>query len=195
MDKTMRSKSFVSLVTSALLLLLVPVSAMAITDDEYLTRYGTSRRAVKCSAESRIEPKAGRLKASQATKILRCLRESEGQDFDRRMIEFIDILSLEVGPPRKVTEVDSLQSWTINQIDKSRPMYDIKARAVFYNCYPINYDPEIKINQPGKNCQVYGSDTSNSLNSSGICFKDLTKKWLCRLTTSGARISGPPPLS
>jgi hypothetical protein len=36
---------------------------------------------------------------------------------------------------------------------------------------------------------------THSLNSSGICFKDKTKKWLCRLTTVGAPMTGPPPVS
>jgi hypothetical protein len=149
---------------------------MAITDAEYLTRYGTSRRALNCSSSSRSEPSTGRLSVAQATKHLRCLRESEGQDFNRNMIEFLDILSLQVSPPRQPTEKDTLQQWTINRIDRTQPMYDIKARAVFYHCYPIQYNPEVKVNQPGKNCQIYGSDTSSSLNSYGVCFKDLTEK-------------------
>jgi hypothetical protein len=189
----MQSKLSIGFIACTLLTLLTPTSLLAITDAEYLNRYGTSRRAVTCSSESRSEPRKGRLTAAQATKHLRCLRESEGKDFNRNMIEFLDVLSLQISPPRRVTESDSLRSWTINKIDRTQPIYDIKARAVFYNCYPIQYDPNVRINQPGKNCQTYGSDTSSSLNSYGICFKDLTEKWLCHITTNGSTSKGPAP--
>jgi hypothetical protein len=173
----MRSKFLVGLISTVLLITVVPTDAMATTDEEFLKFYGTSRRPVRCSPVVSSQPKTGRLSAAQATEILRCLREGEGRGVSDNMVEYLDVLSMKVGPPRKVSEADSLQPWTINLIDRRRPMYDIKARAVFYNCYPIQYDPQVQVNQPGKNCQSYGSTTSGSINSKGICFKDKAKNW------------------
>jgi hypothetical protein len=188
----MQSKLSISLIACTLLILLTPTSLLAqLTDAEYLTNYGTSRRSQTCP--SRSEPKTGRIGVAQALKYTRCWFEDTN-----RGVHFADISNFKLSPPRRVTERDSLQPWTVNNIDRTQPMYDIKARTVLYYCRSIvrisDYNPN-SLGAPGKNCSIDGSDTRDSLNSSGICFKDLTERWSCRLTVSisGKKIYGLPP--
>jgi hypothetical protein len=186
----MKSKLSISLIGCALLTLLTPTSLLAqLTDAEYLTAYGTSRRPLTCP--SRSEPKTGRLSVAQALKYAQCWYEDDG-----RSVHFADISNFRLSAPRQVTEKDSLQQWTINNIDRTQPMYDIKAHIVYYYCTSINRIPSVNPNYfgtPGKNCRLIGSVEKDPLNSSGICFKDLTEQWHCRLTVKGKSIYGPPP--
>jgi hypothetical protein len=185
----MKLQLMTSLIGGVLLTLLTPTSLLAqLSDSEYLTTFGTSRRPQTCPSQS--EPRAGRLSVAQAIKYTRCWFE------DGKGVHFIDISNFKLSPPRKVTEQDSLRQWTINNIDKTQPMYDIKARAVSYNCYSINTGSNPNyFGAPGKNCSIYGSDINDPINSVGICFKDLTERWSCRLTItiSDKKIWGPPP--
>jgi hypothetical protein len=174
-----------------LLTVLTPTSSLAQpkTDADYFTYYGTNRRSQTCP--SRSEPKTGRLNVAQALKYTHCWFEDNS-----RTVALADISNFRLSAPRQVTEKDSLQQWTINNIDRTQPMYDIKARVVLYFCSKINRDPSTNPNYfgtPGKNCQLIGSVERDPLNSTGICFKDLTEQWHCRLTVKGKPIYGPPP--
>jgi hypothetical protein len=188
----MKSKLTLGFIACSLLTLLTPTSLLAqLTDAEYLTKFGTSRRAQTCP--SRSEPTTGRISVAQALKYTRCWFEDTN-----RGVQFADISNFKLSPPRKVSEQDSLQPWTVNNIDRTQPMYNIKARVVLYDCIPVIRDPSLNPNYfgaPGKNCSLRGSDTRDPLNSSGVCFKDLTEKWSCRLTVtiSGKKIYGQPP--
>jgi hypothetical protein len=184
-----------ALIGCTLLTLLTPTSLLAqvgsdLSDADYLTRYGTSRRPQTCP--SRSEPRAGRLSVDQAIKYTRCWQEATGYG---RIVTFVDISNFKLSAPRRVTEKDSLGQWTINRIDPTQPMYDIKARAVRYSCSRILTESVGGFHGPGKNCSIEGSDISDSLNGIGICFKELTETWSCRLTVigSGKKISGSPP--
>lgn len=190
----MKLQLSISLIGCTLLTLLTPTSLLAtidshLTDAEYLTKYGTSRRPQTCPSES--EPIVGRISVAQAIKYTRCWHED-----NNRSVTFVDISNFKLSPPRKVTEQDSLRQWTINNIDKTQPMYDIKARAVLYNCYSINTGTNPNyFGAPGKNCSIYGSDINDPINGIGICFKQLTETWSCRLTVNGSdkKIWGAPP--
>jgi hypothetical protein len=178
----MKSKRTIGIIIGGMLLtLLTPTSLKAQQET-----YGTSRQPQTCP--SRSEPRTGRLSVAQAIKYSRCWFEENS-----RGVHFADISNFKLSPPRQVTEQDSLQQWTINKIDRTQPMYDIKAHVVYYMCSGIQYDPQVRVNQPGKNCQLIGAVESNPLNSNGICFKDLTEQWHCRLTVMGKPVSGPPP--
>jgi hypothetical protein len=191
----MKSRLTIYLIGCTLLTLLSPTSLLAQpkTDAEYLTWYGTSRRAQTCP--SRSEPMTGRLSVAQAIKYTRCFREGERQGPSRNRVHFLDILSLQLSPPRKASESESLHHWNSLPIDRTQPIYDIKARAIYYSCSGIYNNPAYPntSGSTGKNCQVSGADTSNSLNSYGVCFKDLTKNWICQLTVVGKTIDGSPP--
>jgi hypothetical protein len=190
----MKSRLTISIIGCTLLTLLTPTILLAeLTDAEYLTRLGTSRRSQTCP--SRSEPRTGRISVAQALKYTRCWFEDTNTS---RGVQFADISNFKLSPPRQVTEKDSLQPWTVNKIDRTQPMYDIKARVVLYDCFPVIRDTSLNPNYfgaPGKNCSIHGSDTKYSLNGIGICFKELTEKWSCRLTVSGSgkKIYGPPP--
>jgi hypothetical protein len=179
----MRSRLTIGIIGWILLTLLTPTSLKAQPE----TRYGTSRQPQTCP--SRSEPRTGRLSVPQALNYTRCWFEENS-----RGVHFADISNFKFSPPRQVTEQDSLQQWTINKIDRTQPMYDIKAHVVYYMCQPVsnNINPNY-FGAPGKNCQLIGSVESNPLNSSGICFKDLTEQWHCRLTVKGKPVYGPPP--
>jgi hypothetical protein len=180
----MKSKRTIGIIGWMLLTLLTPTSLKAQQET-----YGTSRQPQTCP--SRSEPSTGRLSVTQALKYTRCWFEDKNKS---RGVYFADISNFKLSPPHQVTERDSLQQWTINKIDRTQPMYDIKAHVVYYMCQPVhnNIDPNY-FGAPGKNCQLIGSVESNPLNSSGICFKDLTEQWHCRLTVKGKPVYGPPP--
>jgi hypothetical protein len=188
----MKSKLTLGFIACSLLTLLTPTSLLAqLTDAEYLTKFGTSRRSQTCP--SRSEPTTGRISVAQALKYTRCWFEDTSQG-----VKFADISNFKLSPPRKVSEQDSLQPWTVNNIDRTQPMYDIKARVVLHDCFPVIRDPSLNPNYfgaPGKNCSLHGSDSIKSLNGIGVCFKELTERWSCRLTVSGSgkKIYGPPP--
>jgi hypothetical protein len=189
----MKSKLLIGFIGCTLLTLLAPTNLLAqvgsnLSDADYFTKYGTSRRPQTCP--SRSEPRKGRLTVAQAIKYTRCWHED-----NNRSITFVDISNFKLSPPRRATEQDSLGQWTINRIDRTQPMYDIKARAVRYSCSGILSAQTGRIFGPGKNCRIEGSDISDSLNGIGICFKELTETWACRLTVigSGKKIWGSPP--
>jgi hypothetical protein len=133
----MKSRLTTSIIGCALLTLLTSTSLLAqpTTEAEYLTYYGTSRRAQTCP--SRSEPKTGRLSVAQATEYIRCLREGERQGISRTGVNFLDISGLQLSPPHQVTERDSLRPYLVSRIDRTQPMYEIKARAVSYSCTGI----------------------------------------------------------
>jgi hypothetical protein len=181
----MQSKRTIGIIGWMLLTLLTPTSLKAQQET-----FGTSRQPQTCP--SRSEPSTGRLTVAQALKYTRCWFEDKNKS---RGVYFAEISNFKLSPPHQVTERDSLQQWTINNIDRTQPMYDIKAHVVYYMCAPIHNHPSYPNTYPatGKNCQIFGSVESNPLNSSGICFKDLTEQWHCRLTVKGKPVYGPPP--
>jgi hypothetical protein len=191
----MKSRLTISIIGCTLLTLLTPTILLAQprTDAEYPTYYGTTRRALACP--SRSEPRTGRLTVAQATTYIRCLREGERQGRSRTGVNFLDIANVQLSPPHRVTERDSLRPYLIGRIDKTQPMYEVKAQAVYFTCTGIYNNPAYPNTYPaeGKNCKMSGADTANSLNSYGACFKDLTGQWLCQLTIVGNTVDSPPP--
>jgi hypothetical protein len=191
---TILPKSFSNaLIGCTLLTLLTPTSLLAqvgsnLSDAEYLAKYGTSRRQQTCP--SRTEPLTGPISVAQAMKYAIC--EVEG-DSERRSLGdlfFLDIYSLQVGPPRRA-KVKETANYEL--LDESQPVYDLKGRAVKYGCSSIIRPaghPEY-----GKTCITWGSRDSDSINSSGFCFKALGGKWRCKLnpvTAKFERLQSPP---
>lgn len=173
-----------ALIGGTLLTLLTPTSVVKaeLTDAEYLTTFGTSRRPQTCP--SRSEPRTGQLSVAQAIKYTRCIYEVEGE-----RLKFLDISNFQLSPPRRATERDFIRF----NVERNQPIYAIKAYAVSYFCFPISNSGS-SIGGPGKSCDISGSKIRDPLNSDGVCFKDLQERWSCRLgITPGKRVWGPPP--
>jgi hypothetical protein len=164
-----------ALIGCILLTLLTPASLLAelgsnLNDAEYLAKYGTNRRQKTCP--SRTEPLTGPISVAQAMKYAICDKEGDSRYGGNY---FLDIFSLQVSPPRPVNiKETSIYGRTI---DKSKPVYDIKGRAVQYGCVSI-----IPPSKPGKNCLTWGSRDSDSINSVGSCYQDFAGKWRCNLS-------------
>jgi hypothetical protein len=181
-----------SFIGCTLLTLLTPASLLAeigsnLTDADYLTKYGTSRRPQSCPSKS--EPRTGRLSVAQAIKYARCYVEEEGYG-----LNFVDVSKFQLSPPRRATETDYIR----HNVDRNQPVYNIKAYALRYHCVPINREPSVNptyFGTPGNSCSLDGSQIKDPFNSDGICFKDLTERWSCRLyiPLSRGRIQVSPP--
>jgi hypothetical protein len=176
-----------ALIGCTLITLLTPTSLKAegrLSDAEYLTTFGTSRRPQTCP--SRSEPRTGQLSVAQAIKYTRCIYEVEGE-----RLKFLDISNFQLSPPRRATERDFVRF----NVERNQPIYAIKAYAVSYFCFPQkNTASPDDLGAPGKNCDITGSEIRDPINSNGVCYKDLQERWSCRLgITPGKRLYGPPP--
>jgi hypothetical protein len=180
----MKSKFTLGIIGWMLLTLLAPTSLKAqVTGD-----LGTNRQQQTCT--SRLEPRTGPISAAQAIKYATC--EAEGDRIVKKSgrTDFIDIFSLQVNPkPRRAEYLD------INYFGKAianSPVYDIKGTAVAYSCAVL--DNRAGGGRPGKNCLNTRPDDKNSV---GVCFREPSGNWRCRLSVGGAKglQYGPPPNS
>jgi hypothetical protein len=176
--------SVIGIISTMLLTGLTPLSLNA----QQETDYGTSRRPQTCS--SRSEPRNGPISAAQAIKYATCDAEGDQVVPSPGIASFLEIFSLQVGSARRVSPEDIVRyGETINQ---SKPIYEIKGRAVLYACSRIKGFAVIA--KRGSNCQTWGSTDSASINSRGKCFTDFANKWRCKLSIGTAiSVSGPPP--
>jgi hypothetical protein len=183
----MKSRSTIGIIGCMLLTLLTPSSLKAQAKGDI----GTNRQQQTCP--SRLEPRTGVISAAQAIKYATC--EAEGDRIIRRSgrTDFIDISSLQVNPkPRQAEYLD------INYFGKAienSPVYDIKGTAVAYSCAVL--DNRAGGGRPGKNCLNTHPDDRGSNNSVGVCFKEPSGNWRCRLSVGGGKglQYGPPPSS
>jgi hypothetical protein len=168
-----------------MLALLTPTSLKA----QQETAYGTSRQPQTCP--SRSEPRKGLISAAQAMKYATCEAEGDKEVPSPGKAYFLDILSLQVSSPRRVSEVDVAKYQ--KTINTSKPVYDIKGRAVSYVCSQIAGTARFAIAKRGKNCLVWGSTDNDSINSLGECYTDFADKWRCKLSVGKIPVQGPPP--
>jgi Tetratricopeptide repeat len=182
----MRSRFTISIIGWMLLTLLAPTSVKA----QQETPYGTSRQPATCP--SRSEPRTGRISSVQAIKYAICEVEGDQVVPQPGIANFLEIFSLQVSSPRPVSEADFVKYG--KSINRSKPIYGIKGRAIFYACSRIAGTTQFAIGERGKNCQVWGSIDSNSINSVGECYIDFVDKWRCKLAYGGVKsIKGSPP--
>jgi hypothetical protein len=181
----MRSKLTLGIIGWMLLTFLTPTSLKA----QQETAYGTSRQLATCP--SRSEPRTGRLSSAQAIKYAICDAEGDQVVPQPGIAKFMEILSLQVSSPRPVSEADWLKYG--KSISRSKPIYDIKGRAILYACSKIAGMAQFAIAERGKNCLVWGSTDSDSINSRGECFTDFAGKWRCKLAIGTTPVKGPPP--
>jgi hypothetical protein len=170
----MKSKLTNGMIGWMLLTLLTPTSLNAQPE----TAYGTSRQPATCP--SRSEPSTGRISSAQAIKYATCDAEGDQVVPSPGIANFLEILSLQVSPPRSVNKADVVIYG--KKIDRSKPIYEIKGSAVLYACSRIAGTTQFAIGERGKNCQIWGSTDSDSTNSRGQCFTDFAGKWRCQLS-------------
>jgi hypothetical protein len=176
--------SIAPVIGSMLLLILNPISLNA----QQETDYGTIRQPHTCP--SRSEPSTGSISAAQAIKYAVCDAEGDQIVPTPGIASFLENFSLRVNPPRRVINADIVRYG--KKINRSKPIYEIKGRAVLYACSRIKGFAATA--ERGKNCQVWGSSDSNSINSSGECFTDFADKWRCKLSIGNINsVKGPPP--
>jgi hypothetical protein len=183
----MRSRLTIGIVGCVLLTLLTPTSIKAqVTGD-----LGTNRKQQTCP--SRLEPKRGVISAAQAIKYATCEAEADRIIKYSGKTDFIDITSLQVNPkPRQAEYLDI--NYFGNAIANS-PVYDIKGTAVAYSCAAL--DNRAGGGRPGKNCLNTHVDDRGPNNSVGVCFREPSGNWRCRLSVGGGKglQYGPPPNS
>jgi tetratricopeptide (TPR) repeat protein len=177
----MKSRSTIGIIGCILLTILIPTSIKAQAQGDI----GTTRQPQTCP--SRSEPKTGVISAAQAKVYATCEAEADRPIKYSGKTDFIDIFSLEVNPrPRRAEYLD------INYFGKAitnSPVYDIRGTAVAYSCRSLD-----RFTPRGKNCLNTHPDDRNSV---GVCFKEPSGNWRCRLSVGGAKDSqyGPPPNS
>jgi hypothetical protein len=182
----MKSRLTNGIIGAMMLTLLAPTSIKA----QQETAYGTSRQPATCP--SRSEPSTGRLSTAQAIKYATCDAEGDQVVATPGIANFLEILSLQVSPPRPVIKADIVTYG--KKIDRSKPIYEIKGSAVLYACSRIAGMAPYAIGERGRNCQIWGSADSNSINSRGQCFTDFAGKWRCGLSILNMdSVKGPPP--
>jgi tetratricopeptide (TPR) repeat protein len=175
----MKSKLTISIIGSMLLTLLTPTSIKA----QAKVDIGTNRQQQTCP--SRLEPRTGAISAAQAVKYATCEAEADRIIRTPGRTNFIDIYSLKVNPkPRRAEYLD------INYFGKAianSPVYDIRGTAVAYSCRSLD-----RFTPRGKNCLNTHPDDRNSV---GVCFKEPSGNWRCRLSVGGGKglQYGPPP--
>jgi tetratricopeptide (TPR) repeat protein len=104
--------------------------------------------------------------------------------------DFIDITSLQVNP--KPRQADSLDIHYFGKAIANSPVYEIKGTAVVYSCAAIDNST----GRRGKNCLNTSVENRKPNNSEGLCFKEPSGNWRCRLSVGTGRIEyGPPPNS
>jgi Tetratricopeptide repeat len=177
----MKSRSTIGIIGCMLLTLLPSTSIKAQGKGDI----GTNRQQQTCP--SRSEPRTGVISAAQAIKYATCEAEADRPIKYSGKTDFIDIFSLEVNPrPRRAEYLD------INYFGKAianSPVYEIRGTAVAYSCRSLD-----RFTPRGKNCLNTHPDDRNSV---GVCFKEPSGNWRCRLSVGGAKDSqyGPPPNS
>jgi hypothetical protein len=180
----MKLKLTISIIGSMLLILITPTSVKAQAQGDI----GTSRQPATCP--SRSEPRTGIISAAQAIKYATCEAEADRIVKKSGRTDFIDIFSLQVNPkPRRAEYLD------INYFGKAienSPVYDIRGTAVAYSCAAL--DNRAGGGRPGKNCLNTHPDDKNSV---GVCFREPSRNWRCRLSVGGGKglQYGPPPNS
>jgi tetratricopeptide (TPR) repeat protein len=178
----MRSKFTNSIIGSVFLILLTPTSIKAQARGDI----GTNRQPQTCP--SRLEPRTGIISAAQAIKYATCEAEADRIVKRSGRTDFIDIFSLQVNPkPRRAEYLDI--NYFGNAIANS-PVYEIKGTAVAYSCAAL--DNRAGGGRPGKNCLNTHPDDKNSV---GVCFREPSGNWRCRLSVGGGKglQYGPPP--
>jgi hypothetical protein len=173
------------IISAMLLTLLTPTSIKA----QARGNIGTNRQPQTCP--SRSEPRAGVINAAQAKVYATCEAETDRIIRTPGRTNFIDISSLQVNPkPRRAEYLD------INYFGKAianSPIYDIRGTAVAYGCAALSN--RAGGGRPGKNCLNTHMDDRAPNNSVGICFKEPSGNWRCRLSVGGGKglQYGPPP--
>jgi tetratricopeptide (TPR) repeat protein len=178
----MRSRFTIVILGWMLQTLLTPASIKAQAKGDI----GTNRQQQTCP--SRVEPRTGVISAAQAIKYATCEAEADRIIKKPGRTDFIDIFSLQVNPkPRRAEYLDI--NYFGNSITNS-PVYDIKGTAVAYSCAAL--DNRAGGGRPGKNCLNTHPDDKNSV---GVCFREPSGNWRCRLSVGGGKglQFGPPP--
>jgi hypothetical protein len=164
----MNSKLTVGIIGCILLTLLDPSSLNARAGGDF----GTTRQPRTCA--SRSAPSKGAISAAQAAIYAACEDEGDNPSKYPGSVNFVDILSLQVAKPRRVTDVDVTRYG--QTIDANRPIYPIRGSANWYTCFNLQGG----IYQRGQNCIVV-----RSTQSVGDCYKTTFGKWACKLSHSG----------
>jgi hypothetical protein len=181
----MKLKLNISIISSTMLILLTPTSIKAQARGDI----GTSRQPQTCP--SRSEPRTGVINSAQAIKYATCEAEADRIIRTPGRTNFIDISSLEVNPkPRQAEYLD------INYFGKAianSPVYDVRGTAVAYACAALSNSAGG--GRPGKNCLNTNVDDRGPNNSVGVCFREPSGNWRCRLSVGGGKglQYGPPP--
>ncbi len=181
----MKSKLTISIICGVTIAILTPTSL----DAQAKGDLGTSRQQQTCP--SRLEPRKGPISAAQAKKYATCEAEADRIVKRSGRTDFIDIFSLEVNPkPRRAEYLD------INYFGRAianSPVYDIRGTAVAYSCAAL--DNRAGGGRPGKNCLNTHMDDRGPNNSVGVCFREPSGNWRCRLSVGGGKglQYGPPP--
>ena len=175
----MKSRLTLSLIGCTLLTFLTPSLIHARPKD-----VGTNRQPRTCSSTS--EPKTGPISAAQAMIYVACRAEGDQTVKTPGIVDFIDILSLEVDPkPRQVTLRD-VQDYG-EAIDREKPTYTLTGSVVSYACSGVGPGHSA---QRGQNCTV-----RRIPQSLGKCYKTPFKDWRCSMgvysQTSESKM--PPP--
>ena len=170
----MKSKLTLALVGCTLLTLLNPGIVTAQSRN-----VGTDRQPRTCG--SRMAPTSGAIGAKQAALYAACDRESGGYQ-NNFSTQFMDILSLQVSQPRQVRGNDLR---IFNNIDTTKPAYDLQGSVVHYMCHTIGGG-----HPAGGNCTV-----SRVPESVGVCVQDTFGKWSCNMSyyTPNPEYNMPPP--
>jgi hypothetical protein len=175
----MNAKLTVGIIGCTLLTVLNPSILNAQTGGDF----GTTRQPRTCS--SRSAPSSGGISAAQAAVYAACEDEGDSQSKLPGTVNFVDILSLQVAKPRRVSDID-VAKYGQEIIDVNKPIYPIRGSANYYTCYNLLGG----IYQRGKNCSVY-----RSTESLGNCYKTTFGKWACKLSHSGTQENKVSPPS
>jgi hypothetical protein len=182
----MKSKLTICIIGSMLLTVLTPTSIKAQAQGDI----GTNRQQQTCP--SRLEPRKGAIGAAQAIKYATCEAEADRIVKSPGRTDFIDITSLQVNP--KPRQADSLDIHYFGKAIANSPVYEIKGTAVAYSCAAIDNST----GRRGKNCLNTHVDDRGPNNSEGVCFKEPSGNWRCRLSIGTKAVGlqyGPPPNS
>jgi hypothetical protein len=181
----MRSRLTIGIIGWMLLSLLTPTSLKAQAKGDL----GTNRQQQTCP--SRLEPRTGTISAAQAIKYATCEAEADRPIKYSGKTDFIDIFSLQVN--HKPRQAEYLDIHYFGKAIANSPVYDIRGTAVAYSCAALaNYAGG---GRPGKNCLNTHPDDRGPNNSVGVCFKEPSGNWRCRLSVGGGKglQYGPPP--
>jgi hypothetical protein len=171
----MKSRLTLAIVGCAVLTLLNPYILTA-----QARNIGTNRQPRTCP--SRTAPTSGAISGRQAAIYAACERESDGYQ-NNYSTKFMDILSVQVSKPRQVNSNDFR---VFNNIDTTKPAYDLQGSVVHYLCYNIGET----VHTAGKNCTI-----SRLPESVGVCVQNTFGKWFCSMSyyTPTQEYHMPPP--